>query len=549
MAADVSSASKSAVSGGFLQAAGLIAVATLLSKLLGLIRDWMIFNAYGASLVTDAYFAAFQIPSFALILLGGLGGPFHTATVSVLTHLLTTRQSAEPAAGEQAEVLARRIAATLLTLTGLVFALLSLLLGLMAEPLMALILGNTADPQLLERSAEMLRVMSPVFLLGGLMGIFFGVLNVYQVFLWPSLSPAAQSLCMIAGLLLWGGDSTGMLLAWTTLGGAIAQLLVQLPDYLRRGYGLRPSLSAWKLPELRRIGEMLFPATVGTTIGQATVYVDMFFAAMLPVGAWSAVVLSNRLIQFPLGVLQTALLVPIFPRFTRHAAAGDHHALGEDFRRGVSGLWLISIPMLVILLLETERIVRLTFQHGAFNPAATRVVTDAIVFQAFQIVPYFARDSLTRVFYAFQDTRTPLLVGLVAIGLKALLNWWWVVETPGFGVGGITLSITVITAVNMVFLAVLSRRYTHTLHFKSLLVTLFKLLMAGGAMYLAVYAMEVPLLHLLGETSPWLRDGVLLLASSVCGLGVYALAVWILRLPEVSWLQERLLQRFQKKAS
>ena len=107
---------------------------------------------------------------------------------------------------------------------------------------------------------------------------------------------------------------------------------------------------------------------------------------------------------------------------------------------------MISIPLLVLMLLYTQPIIRLIFQHGQFDARATELVSLALVFQAFQMVPYFARDSITRVFYAFQDSKTPLMVGLFAIFTKAVLNWLLV---PKFGVGGITFSITLVTFINM----------------------------------------------------------------------------------------------------
>ena len=143
----------------------------------------------------------------------------------------------------------------------------------------------------------------------------------------------------------------------------------------------------------------------------------MFFTSRLVVGGWSAVTMSNRLIQFPIGVLQTALLVPIFPRFSRYVAEGDMDALRRYFKLGVVSLWFISMPILVIILMFIEPFVRLVFEHGSFTASNTKLVSYAMMFQALQIIPYFARDSITRVFYAFQDTKTPLLVGLISIFL------------------------------------------------------------------------------------------------------------------------------------
>jgi putative peptidoglycan lipid II flippase len=287
----------------------------------------------------------------------------------------------------------------------------------------------------------------------------------------------------------------------------------------------------------------LFPAAIGTTIGQLITYVDMFFASGLGVGGWSAVTLSNRLVQLPLGVLQTALLVPIFPRFSRAAAEGNIGEIKHHFKTGVVSLWLISIPLLVLLVLFTEPFIRLVFEHGQFNAHATRLVSLAVVYQAFQIIPYFARDSLTRIFYAYQDARTPLLVGLFAILLKGVLN---AALVPRFGVAGITLAITLVTGFNMLLLGFLSKRHIKDLGFKEMPSPFLKLALAGLLMSIATFYSYRFLVQMPFLKGYWVIYPALLLAT-LLGLGVYGVTVASLKVPEFISIRQRLLGRFQKK--
>jgi putative peptidoglycan lipid II flippase len=523
-----------------LKAAGLIALVTIFSKLLGFARDWAVMYVYGTSLVSDAYYAAFQLPSFAIVLLGGLGGPFHTATVSVFSRLIKDNE----VPGQRAKMLV----GTFITLTGVVFTVLSILTLLFAHPLMALILHG-AKPELIDLSARQLQVMSPCILAGGIVGILYGISNIYNCFLWPSLSPVAMSITIMAGLLLFPNDNTGMVLAWATLAGGILQLLMQLPEFFRQKFNLKPAWD-WKAPEIRKAGELLFPATVGTTIGQLITYVDMFFVSSLGTGGWSAVTLSNRLVQLPLGVLQTALLVPIFPRFSRAAADGNHEEIKRTFKLGVISLWLISIPILVLMLLYTKPMIRLIFQHGKFNAQATELVSKALVFQAFQILPYFARDSITRVFYAFQDSKTPLMVGLFAIftkwGLNALL-------VPNFKVGGITFAITLVTFINMLLLGFLSKKHIQDLGFKEMLLPFAKLMLAGALMLGTILAVQTGWSHgasqLLGNINPQWVEYIQIAIAALLGGVVYLLAILALKISEAQYLQERLLGRLLSKKS
>ncbi|WP_373532014.1 murein biosynthesis integral membrane protein MurJ [Vampirovibrio sp.] len=525
-----------------LKAASLIAMVTIFSKLLGFIRDWAVMYVYGTSVVSDAYYAAFQLPAFAIVLLGGLGGPFHTATVAVFSRLIKDQEA--PSAH------AKRLASTFITLTGIVFTGLSILTFCLAQPIMGLILHG-ASPTLIQSAAAQLQVMSPCILAGGIVGILYGLSNIYNGFVWPSLSPVAMSVTILAGLWLMPGDSSGMVLAWSTLAGGILQVAMQLPEFFRQKFTFKPAFD-WRAKEIRQAGELLFPATIGTTIGQLVTYVDMFFAASLGAGGWSAVTLSNRLVQLPLGVLQTALLVPIFPRFSRAAAEGNFEEIKRTFKVGVISLWLISIPLLVLMMIYTEPLIRLIFQHGKFDARATNLVSLALVYQALQIIPYFARDSITRVFYAFQDSKTPLMVGLLAIFVKALLNWWLVIKL-NLGVGGITFAITLVTFINMTLLGVLSKKHIQDLGFKEMVIPFVKLAAAGILMALAIYGVQLGL-----RITPWqawmpLRPEILeymaIALASLAGCAVYGAVVLGLKVSEAQYLQERIGGRFLKRFS
>ena len=528
--------------GGLLRAAGLIAFVTVASKFLGFLRDWQIMHTYGASLLSDAYFAAFQIPSFAIILLGGLGGPFNTATVAVFSRLIKD--------GEVSSDLSRLLARVLITVTGLVFLLLSGAVYLFAKPIMSTILFGGSEA-LVENAAFQLKIMSPIIFVGGLVGIFYGIANVHQRFFWPSFSPAMVSVVMITALWLNPNDATGYVLAMATLAGCVAQLLVQLPNYLAEKYSLAPSL-AYNNPdvkkELDKIGEILFPALVGTTIGQLTVYVDMFFTSFLAEGGWTAVVMGNRLLQLPIGVLQTALLVPIFPLFSRFVADQQWEDLRRYFKSGVVSLWFISIPILALMMLYTEPIIRLVFQHGQFDARATELVSLVLVFQAFSMLPYFARDSITRVFYAFHDAKTPLLVGLLAIVLKGFLDWLFVVPMQ-LGVGGIALSTTLITFFNMTLLGLLIRKHINHMGFREMVLPFAKLFTSGcimyGIMVVVGDAIALPLSYVpLGiQWQEWLNMGL----CTLVGLFIYSVTAYAFKVYDVKYLVKKVLGKLAEK--
>lgn len=458
------------------KAVGVVAIVTVVSKLLGLVRDQMIAHAYGASMVSDAYLYAFQIPSFSLVLLGGLGGPFHTATVSVLSKLI--HGDAPPSDS------AKRILNTFITLTAVVFTLLSVVCFFFAPQVIDLI-AHQASPDLKALAAQQLQWMTPMILIGGLIGIFYGVANVYHQFLWPSLSPSAINVTLIAWLLAWGPDPMGNALAISTLLGGILQLGLQLPDFFKAGFSLWP---AWDLksPELKTMGELLFPATIGTTIGQLNIYVAMFFISQLPPGGWTATMLGNRLIQLPIGVLTIAMLVPLFPRFSRWVAEGDLETLKTSFKDGILSLWLVSFPIMALIFLVGQQGVSVLFERGAFDHRATVEVSVVLMVLSLSILPYMLRDGVTRVFYAFNDSKTPLIAGLASIAINFFLN----MALIRYGVGGVAFSTVVVTLWNALILSLLVRKHIPDLGIQSFFAPagqmLVGTLLASGAALLAL---------------------------------------------------------------
>lgn len=463
------------------QSVSLIAIVTIVSKILGLLRDQMIAHGYGASWVSDAYLYAFQIPAFALILLGGLGGPFHTATVSVLSKLLKH----DEAPTEKAQKLIN----TFLMGTGVVFALLSVLTFCFSSQIIDTI-ASQASPQLKQLAAQHLQWMSPIIFVGGIIGIFYGVANVYHRFFWPSLSPSATNITLILWLLILGPDPLGYALAISTLLGGALQLALQLPDYFKTGFRLFPAFYL-KDPDLKTMGELLLPATIGTTIGQLNIYVAMFFVSQLDPGGWTAIMLGNRLIQLPLGVLSIAMLVPLFPRFSRWVAEKDFTALKANFKDGILSLWLLSFPIMALIILAGQSAVALLFQRGAFDQADTLLVTSVLVVLSFSLLPYMLRDGLTRVFYAFNDSKTPLLAGLFSIVINAVFN---ALLVGPLGVAGIALATVIVTVVNAAILSFLVRRHIPDLGLQEFIIPSFKMLLATLGAF-ALGALVLWILH------------------------------------------------------
>ena len=456
-------------SSGILKAAWLIALVTVLSKIVGFLRDVITAKYYGASIVSDAYFYAYQIPSFAIILLGGVGGPFHSATVAVFSKLI-------PDINQKPTEFVNKLYNTLLVLSVFFFSMLGLICYLFSTQIMGIIISN-GTPELISLAALHLRIMTPVFIVGGIVGIYYGLLITYKKFMLPNFSPMIMSVVIIIAICCAKNDNAGIVLAWATTVGAICQFLLQFPQIKKIGFRFRPNLNFRNNAELKSICELLIPAVFSSTIGQLHIYVDMFFTSSLREGAWTALGYANRIFQFPVGILVTAFLVPLFPLFTRLVAKQDMEGIKTYFNKGVGLLFFVAMPIIIGILTLGLDCVRLVFERGAFTYGDSLMVFDALLYLSFSIIPYVFRDSITRVYYAFDDSKTPFMIATSSILLKFLFNYIFISKL-GWQIGGITLSTSLVTLYNAVALGILISSKVK-MAYKDLFVNLLKMTFVG----------------------------------------------------------------------
>lgn len=513
-----------------LKAAWLIALVTIASKLIGFVRDMVVANFYGATVVSDAYFYALQIPSLAIIILGGVGGPFHSATVAVFSKLI----------GENGEINERvnRLYNTFLTVTFICFALFAIFGFLFADKIMGVII-SAGSPELLSLATAHFKIMSPIILIGGIIGIFYGLLICHKKYILPNISPLILSLVVIIAISLAHNDNTGMVLAIATTVGALCQLLIQFPALRKIGYRIKPNLDI-KNTEFKNITELLFPAILSSTMGQITIYIDMFFASILREGAWTSVVFANRIFQFPVGILVTAFLVPLFPIFSRLAGEGKNEDIKTYFNKGVGVLFFAAIPMIILILTLAKDGISLVFERGAFNSDAVYMVTEALCFLSFSILPYVFRDSITRVYYAFNDSKTPFLIALSAIALKALLNWILIIKL-NMGIAGITLSTSFITLFNATLLGLFIHRKIR-LDYKTLFTNFGKMIAAGLLTFILCYFAGIWFNNNI-ELPKYVFEGVKIAVIMVLCLGIYTALNLMFKMDYAKELANRIIKR------
>ena len=515
-----------------LKAAWLIAFVTIISKFVGFFRDICIANYFGAGLLSDAYFYAYQIPSLAIILMGGVGGPFHSATVSVFAKLVNPDEKTPTEK-------VNKLFNTFLTSTFIVFALLAILVFIFSEQIMAFIIhGNNTE--LISLSSTHLKIMTPVILIGGIIGIYYGLLITYRCFLLPNISPVLMSLTIISIIAFTKGDKLGISLAIATSIGALLQFLAQVPAVKKLGYKLKPNLDIKNNAELKNLIELVFPAALSSTIGQIYVYVDMFFASQLREGAWTAIGYANRVFQFPVGILVTAFLVPLFPIFSKLVGEKKYDDIKYYFHKGVGLLNFVAIPIMFGIMMLAYDAVQLIFERGEFTSDATYMVSQALIFLSLAIIPYVFRDSITRIYYSFNDSKTPFIVAFSSIILKFILNSLFINK---LGIAAITLSTSLVTLFNATILGLLLTKRID-LGYKKYFINLAKMVssaaLAFGINYILYINWQI-------QNTSWIMLAIKTFVIFALSMATYIVFAAIFKIEYVGELIERIRTYIKQK--
>ena len=322
------------------------------------------------------------------------------------------------------------------SLVGLMLVGLVVILFLLAEPIIRAIapgLDSTAQ----DIAVLQLRIMAPMALLAGLIGIGFGALNADNQFWLPSISPIFSSgivLIALGILYLVIGPAIaspqfyllgGSVLAASTLGGAVLQWLAQVPALWRSGLGSLRLRFDWSIPGVSQVFGVLFPATLSSGMLQINLFTDLFFASYLA-GTAAALSYANLLVQTPLGIISNVILVPFLPIFARLADPLHWPELKDRIRQSLLFTAITMLPLGVLFVVLASPLVRVIYERGAFDQKASNLVISLLIVYGLGMFIYLARDVLVRVFYAMGDGQTPFKISFINIGLNALLDYWFI---------------------------------------------------------------------------------------------------------------------------
>jgi putative peptidoglycan lipid II flippase len=513
------------------RAAGVMGIATILSRIMGMVRDMVVSRLFGAGFATDAFFAAFQIPNMLRRFFAE--GALTSAFVPTFSEWYHQKSKDE----------ARELANVCFSLLTVVMGVVTLL-GVVFSPIIVSLMfpGFQAEPNKLHLTIFLNRLMFPYIFFISLVALCMGILNTVRHFFTPSISTVFLNLSMILCALLLRSffEIPITALAVGVLIGGALQLLLQIPVLYRKGFPLRLRFRPGH-PAVKRIALLMLPSVFGVGVYYLNIAVGAILASLLPQGSVSYLYYAQRLFEFPQGIFTVSIAQAILPSMSRQAAAGEMEGLKESLTFGLRLTLFITIPAMAGLLLCTTPIFTLLFMGGAFDYAKAVKSAEALYYYSWGLSFVAIVRVLVPAFFALKDTRTPVVTALAAFLLN--VGFSLILMGPLLH-GGLALATTLSALFNMLLLLYFLRKKIGPFGGRKIVLAGLRILLATLPMSLVVY---------LGMQSlDWSQPGEKLLKGGVlavtvgAGIFVFYLFAHLFRCEETARISEIIRRKFRK---
>ena len=515
------------------RAAGIVMIAYLLSTLVGVMRGVVVSNAFGTSISLDSFNAANRVTELLFNLTAG--GALGSAFIPMFTGYLTRKDQ------KGAWRLASGVVNSVLIVLILVSTLMWIFAPFLVERGLFALVPDSSAAQVAE-TAHLLRIMLPTVIIFGISGLVMGMLNAHQVFLWPALAPAAYSLGIILGVWLlpasWGIDR----LAVGTVMGAAGHILLQLPALFRlpaRRYELK---AGFRDESVRKVLRLMLPRIFGAGVVQLNFVANTIISLSLGAGSASALTWAFTLMLMPQAAIAQSAGTASLPTLSAQVELGK----SDDFRQTLSSIvrvmLLLSLPATIGLVLLRVPLVRVLYERGSFDATSTQMVAWALLWYALGLTGHSLVEVLSRAFYAMHDTKTPVLIGVVAMTGNILLSFVFSRLFSQIGwlpLGGLALANTTATAVESLALMAIMRRRLNGVGGKQILRTGVSALAGSTVMGLVLFGW----MTIFGNLNKFL----VLVVGVAVGVVAYGAMLWLLKVPEASAIVRRIKSKLAQK--
>lgn len=518
------------------RAAGTVMMAILLGQFAGLVRGILVARAFGASPELDAFFAANRVSETLFLLVAG--GALGSAFIPTFTGLLAKEDRAS----------AWRLAFSLANAVTLTLSLLAMLIALFAPQVVrfALAPGLAADPQLFALTISLLRIQLVSAVLFGVGGLIVGVLNAHQIFLVPALTAALYQVGIIFGAVVFAPSMGIYGLAWGVVVGAVLYLVVQLPSLFKLAARTSPLVNfSFSLglhdPNVRQVLFLMGPRLIGVAVVQLNFWVNTWLASQMAGGSVTGLYYGFSLMLMAQAAIAQSVAIAAMPTFSAQHALGKQDEMRSSLASSLRGVMLLALPASIGLMVLREPIIALLYQRGEFDERSVQIVAWALLWYAAGMLGHSIMEVLTRAFYAQHDTKTPVIIGTVAMLLNIVFSVAFsrLFESIGWMPhGGLALANSLATALEATALFVMMRKRLNGIEGGHILRGLIPFSVAGGFMGAALVG--------------WLSFGKMLSVWMLVPLGVaiggavYFGILFALRVPEMGYVVSGVMRRLKR---
>lgn len=481
-----------------------IMVITLVSRLLGFLRETAIAANFGASDVSDAFFIAFSIPG---VLFAAMASAIGTTFIPVYQRLEKDH---------------RTYFMHNMTTVLIVLSLLATVLSIVFAPWIVKIFAPGFEAETFHLSVALTRILLWMIVLLTLNALFTSYLQSHQYFLMPAAVGIPFNIVIVLYLLMFGASLGIVGFTWITLLATLAQVIFLLPSLYKSGYRYRFVIDL-KDQGLRQATVLVGPVMIGTTAAQLNIVVDRMLASGLAEGSISALNYSNKVMQLAYGIVVISLLSVLYPRLSKLAADSDWKHFRLTLSRTTIVLLIVLFPITIGSMVLAQPITSVLFERGVFDARATELTAGAYFFFSIGLIGLGTRELWTKAFYSLQDTKTPMTNGVLAIGLNIVLNFMLVGPMQHLGLA-LATSISFIVASFLQYRSL--TRQIGSLWTKSMTVSVIKMLFASLVMGAVVFALSV---YVPWHEGTFLRRSLALFMMIMAGALTYVLTLLVIR--------------------
>lgn len=501
-------------------AAAFLVLTTAGSRVLGLIREMVMVAYLGVGADMGAFTVASKVPNLVRTLLADTA--LSAAFIPVFSSLLEKDRQRD----------AWQVAYTVTVLATVILGALTALGMVFAPGVVKLVApGFGGDQQIVDLTVHLMRVMFPTVVVMGIAGILMGILNSYDHFALPALASIVWNLVIIVVVVVFSARYGFEALAWGTLLGTVGQLLMQVPAVWKRrwrGEGLSALRLTLRSPEVRQVGVLIGPVILSLGIINFNAFIATVIATLIDAPAPAIIERAFRLFQLPQGMFAIAIGTVLFPALSRHAAAKRMSEFRDDLSLGLRQIFFVTLPFSAFFAVLAVPTIRLIYEHGKVTAGDTELIAAALTFYSVGMAFVSVNTLLNRAFYSIQKPWLPLVTGALNLGLNAGLM---LLLYKPLGVGGITLSTSLVSLFNFFALLILLSPRVGGVAARRLAGTVGRALLAliplAGVSYLVWYGLD----RALGR-AVWAQVVAVGLAY-LAGAAAYAGAAWALRMPEI----------------